>query len=106
MPNTGKEVLFAPGKARWLLDGGLETLGAGERQILLVMAELAVLQGHALSAEEEEVVTRLRADTEGDYDAEDLASKVKKLVKGKPRRGAEPFTLPRGLKRLKKIGKK
>jgi hypothetical protein len=104
MPNPGKETLFAPGKARWLLDGGLETLDAGERQMLLVMAELAVLQEHALSAEEKEVVARLRADAVGDYDAGDVASKVEKLVKSKPKRGAEHFTLPPDLRRLKKAG--
>jgi hypothetical protein len=104
MPDTGKKALFAPGKARWLLDEGLETLDAGERQMLLVMAEMAMLQGHALSAEEKEVVARLRADAADDYDARDVAKKVKKLVKGKPKRGAKPFTLPPDLKRLKRTG--
>ncbi len=106
MPDIGTEVLFAPGKARWLLDEGLETLDAGERQMLLVMAELAILQGHVLSAEEKEVVARLRDDAAGDYDPGDVASKVKKLVKGKPKRGTEPFTLPPDLRRLKKADKK
>ncbi|MCR4407041.1 MAG: hypothetical protein NUW24_08975 [Anaerolineae bacterium] len=106
MANVETEPLFAPGKARWLLEGGLETLDAGERQMLLVMAEMAELQGRKLSAEEQEVITRLRTDTAGDYDAKDVAKKVKKLVKGKRKRGAEPFTLPPGLARLKEVGKK
>ncbi|MDY7041905.1 MAG: hypothetical protein SVX38_13695 [Chloroflexota bacterium] len=106
MTDSGKEGLFAPGKARWLLDGGLESLGAGERQMLLVMAELAVQQGHALSPDEEEVVARLRDEMGGSYDAQDVACKVEKLVKGKPKRGTEPFTLPPDLKRLKEVGKK
>lgn len=106
MPDIGKGDLFAPGKARWLLDGGLDTLDAGERQMLLVMAELALQQGHALSVEEKEVVARLRADASGDYDARDVAKKVKKLVKSKPKRGTKPFTLPPDLMRLKKMGGK
>lgn len=106
MAKAETESLFAPGKARWLLEGGLETLDAGERQMLLVMAEMAELQGRELSAEEQEVVTRLRTDAAGDYDAKDVAKKVKKLIKGKRKKGAGPFTLPPGLARLKEERKK
>jgi len=104
--DDGTKSLFAPGKARWLLDGGLETLDAGERQMLLVMAEMAELQGRELSAEEQKVVERLRTDVAGGYDAKDVAKKVKKLVKGRRKRGAESFTLPPDLARLKEVGKK
>ncbi|MBC7251887.1 MAG: hypothetical protein H5T62_16610 [Anaerolineae bacterium] len=106
MSDSEGDALFAPGKARWLLDGGLETLDAGERQMLLVMAELAVLHGRSLSPEEEEVIARLRSDATGDYDAKDVTKKVTKLVKGKPKRGTKPFTLPADLRRLKKAKKK
>ena len=53
--------MFAPGKIEWMLDGGLETMGAGERQMLLVMAETQLLEGYKPTAEEKQVIGRLRA---------------------------------------------
>jgi hypothetical protein len=89
-----EERLFAPDKTAWMLAGGLESLQAGERQLLLVMAETKLQEGYRPSNEEKEVVQRLR-DLAGDaYDPRDIRRKVRTLVKSRSRNETTPLKLP------------
>ena len=46
------EHLFAPDKIAGLLEGGLEKMDAGERQLMLVIAETKLQEGYQPTAEE------------------------------------------------------
>jgi hypothetical protein len=86
--------LFAPDKTAWMLAGGLESLQAGERQLLLVMAETKIQEGYKPSSEEKAVVQKLR-DLAGDaYDPRDIRRKVRTLVKSRSRDEMTPLKVP------------
>ena len=93
------DTLFKPEKARWLLEGGLETLDANERHLILVMAEVAEVEGRELSADEKAVVKRLRAEKEA-YDSADTRKKVRTMVKRKRKKGTSPLKLPAKFRHL------
>jgi hypothetical protein len=101
--------LFAPSKIEWLLDGGLETMDAAERQILLVMAETQIQDGYKPTNEEKNVVDKLCALAGEDYDAKDIKRKVQAMVKGHSKPDAAPMRLPpvfhRLIKRFLQTGK-
>ena len=101
MPDRGDR-LFAAGKIEWMLSGGLETLDAGERQMLLVMAETKIQDGYKPSAEEKRVVQKLRALAGDEYDARDIKKKVKTMVKGHKTAAAPTLHLPPVFDRLMK----
>ena len=92
--------MFAPGKVEWMLNGGLETIGAGERQMLLVMAETQLQDGYKPTGDEKKVVERLRALAGDDYDAKDIKRKVKTMVKGRRKTDTPPLHLPPVFDRL------
>ena len=95
-----EEHMFAPSKVDWMLNGGLETIGAGERQMLLVMAETQIQDGYKPTGDEKKVVERLRALAGDDYDAKDIKRKVKTMVKGRRQTDTPPLHLPPVFDRL------
>jgi len=102
MARTRKDHLFAPDKVTWMLEGGLETLDAAERQMLLIMAETEIQDGYKPSAEEKKVIDQLRALAGDEYDARDIRRKVRTMVKGRKKDDSTSLPLPPGLSRLLK----
>lgn len=106
MAHNQEEYLFEPTKIAWLLEKGLDGMDAGERQMLLVMAETKLHDGYTPNAREEKVVTRLRELAGQDYDAQDIQRKVKAMVTS-PRKADHsgiilPATLNKLLKRVRR----
>jgi hypothetical protein len=97
-----EEHLFAPDKVTWLLEGGLETMDAGERQIMLVLAETKLQDGYKPSGEEKQVIEKLRELAGDDYDARDIRRKVRTMVKGRSKPDTSPLRLPPVFDRLVK----
>jgi hypothetical protein len=100
MARKTEEHLFAPSKIAWMLDGGLESLEGGERQLLLVMAETKMQEGYAPTADERQVIEKLRDLAGDDYDAQDISQKVKRMVKGPKNPDTRPLQLPPTFERL------
>ena len=100
--NRQEEHLIEPGKIEWLLDEGLEAMDAGERQMLLVMAETKVQDGYKPTSKEKQVITKLRALAGQEYDAQDIKRKVKTMVKGSAKADPPGMTLPKTFDHLLK----
>jgi hypothetical protein len=100
MPRKEQKNLFSPERTTWLLDGGLESLDAAERQLLLVMAETQMQEGLRPNRQEKQVVDRLRSMAGDDYDARDIKRKVRTMVKGRSRPDTSPLKLPPVFNRL------
>jgi hypothetical protein len=86
--------LFAPGKIAGLLEGGLEEMDAGERQLMLVMAETKLQEGYQPTTEEKQVLEKLRALAGDDYDARDIKRKVRTMVRSRSKPNTSPLKLP------------
>jgi hypothetical protein len=97
-----EQVLFEPTKIEWLLGGGLEGMDAGERQMLLVMAETKLQEGYKPTAQEKRVVNKLRDLAGQDYDAQDIQRKVKAMVTTPKRADHSGIVLPATLNKLLK----
>jgi hypothetical protein len=97
--------LFAADKIAWMLDGGLETMDPGERQLLLIMSETKLQEGYKPTAEEKKVLDRLRTLADEEVDVRELKRNVKKMVKGRSKSDATSINLPpifdRLIKRLR-----
>jgi len=93
------ERLFEPSKIDWLLGGGLEGMDAGERQMLLVMAETKLQDGYRPTAEEEQIVAKLR-DLADEYDAQDIQRKVKAMVTTPKKADHSGIILPATINKL------
>jgi hypothetical protein len=106
MAKHKEERLFEPEKLEWLLDEGLEGMDAGERQILLVMAETKIAEGYKPTSREKEALDRLHALAGQDYDVRDIKRKVHAMVKSPTKGGTSGLSLPPAfdhlLKRLRK----
>ncbi len=89
-----EEHLFAPDKIDGLLDGGLEELDAGERQLLSAVAETKLMGGYKPTRKEKEVLDRLGVLSGDEYDSRDVKRKVKKMVKGRKKADTAPLSLP------------
>jgi hypothetical protein len=100
MAQKEAKTIFSPEKTAWLLDGGLESLDAGERQLLLVMAETQMQDGRKPNRQEKQVIDKLRAMAGDDYDARDIRRKVKAMVKGRSKPDTSPLKLPPMFNRL------
>jgi metal-dependent amidase/aminoacylase/carboxypeptidase family protein len=100
MVNRQEERLFEPDKIEWLLGEGLETMDAGDRQMLLVMAETKVQDGYKPTSQEKQVVEKLRALAGQEYDAQDIKRKVKTMVKGSTKADTAGLTLPKTFEHL------
>jgi hypothetical protein len=97
-----KEVLFEPSKVEWLLSGGLEEMEAGERQLLLVMAETKLQDGYTPTAQENQVIAKLRDLSGQEYDAQDIQRKVKAMVTTPKKADHSGIILPATLNKLLK----
>ena len=97
-----KERLFIPEKVEWMLNGGLETMQANERQMLLVMAETKIQDGYRPTKEEKKAVERLRALGGEDYDAQEIGEKVRMMVRGRTKPDTAPLHLPPAFDRLRR----
>jgi len=100
MVRKREERLFAPDKMEWMLAGGLESLEAAERQLLLVMAETKMQEGYRPDSSEREIVQRLRDSAGDSYDPRDIRRKVRTLVKSRRKDETVPLTLPPVFDRL------
>jgi hypothetical protein len=97
-----QRVLFEPTKIEQLLAGGLEEMDAGERQMLLVMAETKLQDGYTPTAGENRVVAKLRDLAGGDYDAQDIQRKVKAMITTPKKADHSGIILPATLNKLLK----
>jgi hypothetical protein len=93
--NSKEERLFEPDKIDWLLGEGLEAMDAGDRQMLLVMAETKVQDEYKPTKQEKQVIKKLRALAGQEYDAQDIKRKVRTMVKGSTKADTPGLTLPK-----------
>jgi hypothetical protein len=94
MAENQERRLFEPDKIEWLLAEGLESMDAGDRQMLLVMAETQIAEGYRPTSEEKQVVEKLRALAGQDYDARDIKRKVRTMVKSPTKADTPSLSLP------------
>ena len=81
---TERDSLMASGKARWLLDGGIDELDDGERALLLALASLEEGTGRTITPEEREALDRI-AERSG-KDADDISQAIKHMVEAKAKK--------------------
>ena len=94
MPDKKEDCLFEASKIECLLAEGLDCMDAGERQMLLVMAETKIAEGYKPTPLEKQVVEKLRALAGQDYDAKDIRRKVRKMVKSPTKQDSPRLSLP------------
>ena len=94
MADKKEERLFEASKIEGLLGDELDGMEAGERQILLVMAETKIAEGYKPTAREKQVIERLRALAGQEYDAKDIKRKVRKMVKSPTKQDSPRLSLP------------
>jgi hypothetical protein len=82
-----KDTLMVAGKARWLLDGGIDELDDDERSLLLALASLEVDTGRIITDEEREALDQLIARSGAD--ADNIAQAVKHMVGAKTKKGSQ-----------------
>jgi hypothetical protein len=75
---TEQGSLMVAGKARWLLEGGMDELDEGERALLLALASLEVDIGRTITEEEREALDKIAARS--GVDGEEIARAVKHMV--------------------------
>jgi hypothetical protein len=78
---TEQDTLMVAGKARWLLEGGLDELDEGERALLLALANLEADTGRTVTQEEREALDRIAERSE--KDADDIAQAIRHMVEAK-----------------------
>ena len=100
MAQNPQEYLFEPTKLKWLLREGLEGMDAGERQMLLVMAETKLQDGYTPTEQEKQVVVKLRELAGQEYDAQDIQRKVKAMVTTPKKADHSGIILPATLNKL------
>jgi hypothetical protein len=95
-----REHLFEPSKVEWLLSGGLDGMDAGERQLLLVMAETKLQDGYTPNAQENAIIAKLRDLSGEEYDAQDIQRKVKAMVTTPKKADQSGIILPATINKL------
>jgi hypothetical protein len=98
--NDREESLFDRTKIEWLLAEGLDDMDAGGRQMMLVMAETRLAGGYRPTAQEKQVVAKLRALAGEEYDARDIRRKVRAMVRNPTREDSPSISLPPAFNRL------
>ena len=76
-----EDTLMVAGKARWLLEGGIDELDNGERALLLALASLDADTGRAVTEDERKALDQIAARSEGD--AEEISQAIKHMVEAK-----------------------
>ena len=96
-----QDSLMVSGKARWLLEGGLDELDEGERALLLALANLEADTGRTVTQEERQALDRIAERSE--QDADDISQAIKHMVeaKAKKERGLDWSGLKRRIQRKK-----
>ena len=84
---TDEENLMSAGKARWLLEGGLEKLSDEERALLLAMVSLDADTGRTLTDEEKQALDALVARAGGD--GAEISRAIKHMVQAKPKKRSD-----------------
>ena len=79
---TEQDNVMLKGKARWLLEGGLEELDDDTRALLLALVSLEADSGRALSDEEKAALDQIIARSGAD--GEQIARAVKQMIEAKP----------------------
>ncbi len=81
---TEQDSLMASGKARWLLEGGIDELDEGERALLLALANLEEGTGRTITPEEREALDRIAERSAND--ADDISQAIKHMVEAKAKK--------------------
>jgi hypothetical protein len=76
-----QDTLMVAGKARWLLEGGIDELEDGERALLLALASLEADTGRTVTDEERKALDQIAA--RAGVDGEEIAQAVKHMVEAK-----------------------
>jgi hypothetical protein len=84
---TDEENLMSAGKARWLLEGGLEKLSDEERALLLAIVSLDADTGRTLTDEEKQALDALVARAGGE--GEEISRAIKHMVEAKPKKRSD-----------------
>jgi hypothetical protein len=81
-----EESVMAEGKARWLLNGGIDDLDDEERALLLAMISLEAGTGRTLTVEEQEALDQIqaRSGAEGTKISQAIKKTVEAESKKKP----------------------
>ena len=81
---TEQDTLMVAGKARWLLEGGIDELDEGERALLLALANLEADTGRTVTQEEREALDRIAERSE--KDADDISQAIMHMVEAKAKK--------------------
>jgi len=81
---TDQETVMAAGKARWLLEGGVDKLDEEERALLLALVSLEADTGRTLNAEEKEALDQIVARV--GVNGEEIARAVKHMVEAETKK--------------------
>jgi hypothetical protein len=84
---TDEENLMSAGKARWLLEGGVDKLSDEERALLLAIVSLDAGSGRTLTDEEKKALDALIARAGGD--GAEIARAIKHMVEAKPKKRSD-----------------
>lgn len=79
---TDQDNLMLEGKARWLLEGGIDKLDEDERALLLALVSLEVGTGRTPTADEQAALDKIMERT--GMDGEEITRAVKQMVEAKP----------------------
>ncbi len=96
---TEQDTLMVAGKARWLLEGGVDQLDDEERALLLALTSLEAGTGRSITAEERAAIDQMMARAGADGD--EIARAVKHMVeaKAKTNRALDWSALKKRIKR-------
>lgn len=83
---SDEDSVMVEGKARWLLDGGIDELEDDERALLLALVSLDADTGRTLSDEEQQALDQIIARTA--MDGEEISRAVKQMVEAKPKKAS------------------
>ncbi len=78
---TDQDSLMVAGKARWLLEGGIEKLHDEERALLIALVSLEADTGRSLTEEEQQALDKIVA--RAGVDGEEITRAVKHMVEAK-----------------------
>ena len=84
---TNEKRVMAEGKARWLLDGGIDDLDDDELAFLLAVLSLDVGTGRELTDDEQKVVDHIMARS--GISGEEISRAVKQVVEAKPKKNQQ-----------------
>lgn len=78
---TDQDALMAAGKARWLLEGGIDKLDDDERALLIALVSVEADTGRPLTEEEQQALDKIVAHA--GVDGEEITRAVRHMVKAK-----------------------